>query len=128
MSDPTNINFWSGKNYMKRDSSTGVSNLAAPVTANFGIFTTQSIITHNLGIVPFFELYYEGFKDNVVWTTLGSRTSGNAINPANTAQAGPYCLGFADTTTLTLEIGYSNNTLTGTYPVYYIIYKDFGIA
>lgn len=124
----SNLNFWSGKNYMKRDATTGTTSMAAPVTAQFGIFTTQLVITHNLGIVPFFTLYYEGFKDSVVWTAMGTRTRGSATNPRSTGSEGPYLIGFADATTLTVEIGYFNNTLTGTYPVYYTIYKDYGIA
>lgn len=130
MSDPTNINFWTAKNYMKRDTSTGSQSVAAPVTSEYLglIFVTRTVITHNLGFVPYFSLFYEPFKDGVVWEPLGTRNGAEAINPRNTSITGPYLLGWADTTTLTIEIGYNTNTLTGTYPIYYVIYRDYGLT
>lgn len=130
MSDPTNINFWTAKNYMKRDVSTGSQNVAAPVTSEYLglIFVTRTVITHNLGFVPYFSVFYEPFKDGVIWEPLGTRNGQTVNNPRNTAVLGPYCIAWPTTTTLTVEIGYKNNTLTGTYPIYYIIYKDYGIA
>lgn len=130
MSPPTNINFWTQKNYMKRDSSTGTVNMAAPVTSAYGgtIFRTQQTVTHDLGYIPFFVVYYEPFLDNVVWPAMGSRLVGDATNPRSTSHFGPYLLAWADTIFLHLEIGYFTNTLTGTYPVYYNIYRDYGIA
>lgn len=130
MTATNNVNFWTGKNYMKRDSSTGTVSIAAPVTSAYGgaLFRTQQIITHNLGIVPFFEAYYEPFKDSVVWPAMGSRLGSSAVNPRSTSTFGPYLIAWADATFLTLEIGYFNNTLTGTYPAYFTIYKDFGLA
>lgn len=114
---------------MKRDVSSGTVSVAAPVTPAFVTqYATQTVITHNLGIVPFFDLYYEPFKDNIIWEALGSRSQASTVNPSNTAQFGPYLLGFADTTTLTVELGYNANTLTGTYPIYYTIYRDYGLA
>ena len=124
-----NLNFWSGKNYMKRDAFTGTQAIAAPVTPAYTTqYMTQAVITHNLGITPFFNIFYEPFKDGVIWEALGTRNQGNVFNPNNTAQTGPYLLGFADTTTLTVELGYTTNGLTGTYTIYYVIYKDYGIA
>lgn len=129
MSEPNNVTFWSGKNYMKRDISSGQDNLAAPSILLFSAnYTTQKVITHNLGIVPFFDVYYEPFKDGVIWEAgIGARSNASVVNPRNTAQTGPYCLGYADETTLTIEIGYLDATLTGTYPVYWVIYKDYGL-
>lgn len=126
----TNLNFWSGKNYMKRDSSSGSTSIAAPATLAFGgnVYVTQYTVTHNLGYVPFFKVFYEPFKDNVIWEPMASRNQGSAFNPRNTSTTGPYLLAWATTTTLIIELGYTNNTLTGTYPIYWVIYKDYGIA
>lgn len=121
------INFTSAKNYMKRDASSGTQSVAAPVTSAFGglNFITTTTIAHNLGSIPFFRLYYEPFKDGIVWPGLGSRGAASATNPTNTAQTGPYLIGWADSTNLTLELGYFTNGLTGTYTIYYVIYKDY---
>lgn len=121
------INFWSGKNYMKRDSTTGSTSIGAPKTLSYGgaVYITQYTVTHNLGYVPFFSLFYEPFGDGVIWEALATRSQSSATNPRNTAQTGPYCLGFASTTTLTIEIGYSSNTLSANYPIYWVIYKDY---
>ncbi len=124
------INFWSGKNYMKRDSSSGTLSVAAPSVSAYGglNFLTTTTITHNLGAIPFFRVYYEPFKDSVIWPPLGDRGSARAENPNNLAHYGPYLVAWADTTTLTLELGYLSNALTGTYPLYYVIYKDYAHA
>lgn len=124
------LNFWSGKNYMKRDTSTGSTSIAAPLTSAYGggLFITQFIVTHNLGFIPFFSVFYEPFKDGIVWEVLGNRNQGLAVNPTNTAATGPYCIAWPTTTLLTIEIGYDTNTLTGTYPIYWVIYRDYGIA
>lgn len=130
MSDPNNIYFWTQKNYMKRDTSTGSQNVAAPSTSVYAgaLFVTRTTIIHNLGIVPFFNIYYEPFGDGVIWEALGTRSQGFTLNPRNTATFGPYCIAWADSTILTIEVGYFSNTLTGTYPIYYIIYRDYGLT
>lgn len=129
MSD--NINFTSAKNYMKRDDISGAYDLAAPVSTTYGGFPfpyiTRKVLTHNLGIIPYFEVFYEPFKDGVIWEAMSTRNAGAAINPRNTATDGPYCLAFPTATTITLEIGYYANTLTGTYPVYVIVDRDYGL-
>lgn len=123
------INFWSEKNYMKRFTA-GTTSIAAPVTSayNGSLYITQYTVTHDLGYVPFFSVQYEGFQNGIIWEPLGTRLAGEAINPTNTSDTGPYCVAWADTTTMTIEIGYFANTLTGTYPIYWVIYYDYGIA
>lgn len=124
----SNLFFYTGKNYMKRDTTTQTLTMAAPVTGYNGSFVTRSVITHSLGIIPMFELAYEGFKDGVIWPAMGDRIVNNPLNPRNTATTGPSLLAWPTTTTLTVELGYPVNTLTGTYPVYVTIYRDYGIA
>lgn len=129
MSNPQNINFWSEKNYLKRDTSTGSQSIAAPVTPGlFGLYVTQLIIPHTLGIIPYHKIYYEPFQDGVIWEATASRLNPTFINPRNTAQSGPYCISWPDNLSVTIELGYNANTLTGTYPIYYVIYRDYAIA
>lgn len=126
-----NSEFTSLKNYMKRDLSTGTTAMAAPSVLKYGsVYTTTLTIPHNLGIVPFFELYYEPFKNGIIWEAgLGTRSQSSVVNPSNPAGAsGPYLVGYADTSNLTIELGYGGSTLTGTYTVYYVIYKDYGLV
>lgn len=113
---------------MKRDTTTQALAMAAPVTLYNGAYVTRVVITHLLNIIPMFGLSYEPFKDNVIWPALGDRINNNPINPRNTATTGPYLLAWPTLTTLTVELGYAANTLTGTYPVYATIYRDYGIA
>lgn len=124
------IYFTSKRNYMKRDPSSGSTNMAAPVTPAYtlqGLFVTNFTVTHNLGFVPLFRLGYEPFADGVIWPPMGSRLGGGAINPRNTAATGPGLIAWPTTTTLKIQLFYNANTLTGTFPVTYTIYKDFAL-
>lgn len=122
-----NIFFTSAKNYMKQDASSGSANIAAPVTSAYSgyIFVTNYIVNHNLGYVPMYRVYYEPFKDGVIWPVLGTRFDEEAFNPQNTALTGPGLFAYATSTQLNIQIYYINNTLTGTYPIYWVIYKDY---
>jgi hypothetical protein len=119
------INFWSGKNYMKRDVSSGTASLNAPATPMSSNYITVYTITHNLGFIPFVRLYYQPFKDGAIYNAQGSRINSRVRKIDGTANYGPYCLGTVTSTTLRIELGYYTNALTGTYPVYWVIYKDY---
>lgn len=127
-----NLDFTSDKNYLKRDVSTGSTDLAAPSTLSFGglQYTTRYTIDHNLGYIPLFNTYYEPFKDGVIWPQgLSTRLVGSAENPTGGSPAfGPYLIAWATTTQLIIELGYVTNALTGTFPVYWIIYRDYELA
>lgn len=125
--NPTNINFWTEKNYMKRDTSSGATSIAAPVTAygTGGYYRTTFSIFHDLGEIPFFRVYYEPFKDGVIYPAQGSRIEGEVQKVDNSANFGPVCFGNPTATILTIEIGFDDNTLTGTYPIYWAIYRDY---
>lgn len=129
MSNPQNINFWSGKNYMKRDSTSGTTTLAAPVTAMGagGYFRTTAIIGHSLAVVPFCRVFYQPFKDGVIYPAQGNRLVGTVQKIDGTNNFGPICLATPTSTTLTIEIGFDANTLTGSYTVYYVLYKDYAL-
>lgn len=113
---------------MKRDTITSSDNFAAPVTAKGTNFVTTQVISHSLSIVPMFRLYYEPFADGVLYPPLGDRVDGFTTNPRNTSQKGPYILAWPSLTSLTIELGFESNTLTGTFLVYWVIYRDYGLA
>lgn len=122
-----NVFFTSGQNYMKRDPSSGSTNLAAPVTSAYSgsLFVTNYFVTHNLGYVPMFRVYMEPFKDGVIWPPLTNRLAGSSTNPLNVNQFGPGIIATPSSTLLSIQIFYFSNALTGTYPVYWTIYQDY---
>lgn len=129
--DTAKVFFDSRFNYMKRDISTGTTNVAPPTTltyAGLGLYTTTYTITHNLGFVPFFVVYYEPFGDGVIYVSKGTRIGARYYNPRNLATYGPICIAWATTTTLVIELGSDLNTFPNPFPVYWVIYKDYGIA
>lgn len=123
------IFFTAKRNYMKRDASSISANLDAPVTSAYSgsLYVTNYTVTHNLGFVPVFRIYYEPFGDGVIWPAMGTRLSQNAINPRSPGSTGPGLIASPTTTTLNLQLFYGTNALTGTYPVYWVIYKDYAI-
>lgn len=122
------INFWSGKNYMERTPICGTVQMSPPTTERYGVFyVSDTTIAHNLGFVPFFMTYYEPFGDSVIWPNMGTRAGGSVTNPNNSSQLGPCLISWADSTNLYLELVYYTNTLTGTFPVYYITYYNYGL-
>lgn len=116
--------FLSSRNYMKLDPSSGSANMAAPATITTGsYYITNLVITHNLGFKPVFKVSYEPFKDGVRWPPLGNRLAASVTNPVDGSTRGPVLLAWPTTTTLTIQLFYTDNTLTGTYPVYWDIYQ-----
>jgi hypothetical protein len=104
--------------------------MAAPSTGAFvfgspQLYVTNLTIPHNLGYAPVFRFYYEPFNDGIIWPPLTDRSQGEAFNPSNNAVTGPGLIAWVDSTNLYLQLFYPNNTLTGTFPVYWVIYKDF---
>lgn len=123
------IFFTSARNYMKRDPSSSSTNLAKPSTSAYSgyIYTTNYTVTHNLGFIPMFRVYYEPFGDGVIWPAMGNRLTQGAINPLIPANTGPGLIAWPTTTTLNLQLFYGTNTLTGPFPVYWVIYQDYQI-
>ena len=121
------IFFTSNRNYMKRDPSSGSGTMATPTTSAYSgyIYTTTKVITHNLGFIPVFRVQYEPFADGIIWPAMGTRITQGAINPSNTAATGPGLICWPSATSLTLQLFYKNNTLPGSFPVYWVIYQDF---
>lgn len=123
-----NVNFWTAKNYMKRDLS-GSTSIAAPTTlyGTGGYYRTTFTVLHNLGTIPFFRVYYQPFKDGVIYPAQGNRIIGSIEKIDNSGSIGPICLANPTSSNLTIEVGFQNNTLTGTFPIYWVIYRDYGL-
>lgn len=121
--------FTSNKNYMKRDVSTGSTSLAAPVTSAYGgsVYVTNYTFSHTLAMNPTFRVLYEPFKDGVIWPAMGSRQIGSVSNPNNLSQSGPGLIAWPGTNQITIQLFYFTNSLTGTYPVYFVPYRDYAL-
>lgn len=117
----------SQRNALKRDPSSGTTNMAAPkISAYSGsLFVTNLVIAHNLGYPPIFRYYYEPFGDGIIWPSLSGRIDGNAANPLNLAVSGPGIVAWVDNVNMYIQIFYSSAALNTPIPVYWVIYRDF---
>jgi len=118
--------FTSARNALKRATS-GTLSMAAPVTSAYSgtLYVTNTIIPHGLGYTPLYRYYYEPFGDGIIWPCLTDRLAGEASKPTNTAIKGPGFIAWADNTNIYLQLFHYTNSLTGTFPVYYVTYRDF---
>lgn len=116
------------KNTMKRHPLSGTDNLSPPRTSAYGMYVTNYTVPHDLGYVPVFRYYYEPFGDGIIWPPLADRASLYAISTLNTSITGPGLVGWADSSNLYLQLFYQDANLTNTYPVYWVIYKDFSLT
>lgn len=123
----------SQRNSLKRHPHSGTTLLAAPSTPAYlqagtpYIYVTNLTVGHNLGYVPVFRYAYEPFGDGIIWPALTDRINQFASNPNNLNQHGPGLIAWADNTNIYLQLFYVNNSLTNTYPVYWVIYQDFAL-
>lgn len=121
--------FWtSEKNYMKR-ATYGSTNLAAPSVSEYSGYlkTTTYTVNHELGFIPLFRVYYQPFQDGIIWPAMGARLNRIIPNPTNlTGSFGPGLIAWPpDENNLSIQLFYEDNTLTGTFPVYWVIYQDY---
>lgn len=115
-------------NYMKRDTTSGSVVMAGPTTIPYAYqYESSATVTHNMGYVPMFSLFYEPHGDGIMYPAYGSHNIGAAYNPNNPSVFGPYLVGYATDTTLVLTLGCSE-IRSGNYTIYYILYKDYGIT
>lgn len=126
--------FRSDKNYMKRDPSSGQTVMLGPnVSQYFGNFYIREFtVTHGLGYVPFFRAFYEPYQDGVLYPIIHD-TDYVLSNPINDfvsfLDAAPTLMAEADEMTLKFTLHFPNNSLAAaSFPVYWVIYKDFGLV
>lgn len=120
--DQSKLSFWSGANYMKRDSSTD----SATMTLGASGATTSLVISHSLGFIPFFDVSAEVDTTDTLWAgekvNIYTDTSLSGVSPVD-----PQLLFWCDTTKLTIQlINNTSPTATGTRLVEWVIYKDYG--
>lgn len=124
MADLTLLHFLSSRNYLKRSDFCGSTALTLPA---YGSTVTYTIL-HNLGYVPFFEVYAELDAAGTIWN--GGKVSANTDQSALSGSANdptyPQLKAWSDTTTLTITLDNTTTpTATGTRTVYWLIYKDY---
>lgn len=126
------IEITSDKNYMKRQMADTLS-MAAPFQSYAGglFYVSRAVIPHNQGRVPYFAVYAELFGDGTLWPVTGYRGIGAAnpkVNPEDMVTvSAPALTVFPDENNLTIELSFTDNSLTGVFPVYWVIYEDYGL-
>lgn len=126
------IEVTSDKNYMKRQLF-GTLSMAAPFQSYAGglFYVSTSVIPHNQGRVPYFAVYAELFGDGTLWPVTGYRGIGAAnpkVNPEDMVTvSAPALTVFPDEDNLTIELSFTDSSLTGVFPVYWVIYEDYGL-
>lgn len=127
------ILFRSDRNFMKRDPSSGMTVMKGPnVSQYFGnLYIRELLIHHGLGYIPFFRVYYEPYQDGVLYPVVqdGTYNLKPVINSfTDFTETAPTLSAEADNGDLKLTLHFPFNTLAALdFPVYYIIYKDFGM-
>src|SRR3990167_9755668 len=61
--DLTKLAFFSGVNYLKRDTTVGTTLLTLGGSGT----TVTHTVTHNLGYIPFYEVFTEIDNVNIIW-------------------------------------------------------------
>lgn len=119
MTDLKKLNIYSGVNYMKRSEFSDVAVVNVPAT--FYSFS----VTHNLGYIPFYEVYAE-LDSGTIWTN--GKVSDVSYTGILHGSAGtqPFIdiATWSTTNTLTVYL-YNFPAVATTVPVYYTIYKDY---
>ena len=118
--DLTKLNFLSTLNYMKRYT----EGSASLTLGAYGTTVTQTI-THNLGYIPFFQVFVDQDNSGNVWSATKinqyTETSLSGVDPPD-----PALVTWATTTTLVINlINNTSPTATGTRTVWWVIYKDY---
>lgn len=113
--DLSKLAFYSGVNYMKRDSPSGSDDV--------GVDSTKTA-THSLGYIPFYEVYTEIDDSGIIWNNTkidkftGTSSTGDVRDNPDVAS-------WTTTTDLTIKLS-NNSGSSGTRKVYWLIYKDYG--
>lgn len=125
--------FRSDRNFMKRDPSSGSQVMLGPnVSQYFGnLYIRELVVHHGLGYVPFFRAYYEPYQDGVLYPVVQDTQwyLKPVINSfTDFTETAPTLAAEATTEDLILTLHFPFNTLAAnSFPVYWVIYKDFGL-
>jgi len=113
------------KNTLKRSTTTGTANIAAPATATPWVggtdFYTSYTVNHNLGYLPEVRVFFANdASDGKIYPAGGRRLTG--FYPGLAANS-IICLWEVTTTTLTITLE-SNTSKTGNRDIWWVIYLD----
>lgn len=119
MPDISKLNFWSASNYMKRDSSTGVTELTVASLA-----TGTADIEHHVGgtEVPQYQVSGEIDSQGRIWRR--NRFYVGMENSA-TSPTWPELNAWVTTSILTISL-YNPTGATVVVNCYYVVYQDYG--
>lgn len=125
--------FRSDRNFMKRDDSSGTDIMLGPNSSfYFGNgYIREYVINHNLGYVPFFRAFYEPYGDGHLYPVV--QDSSWHLKPVinsftDFTETAPTIAAEADEVNLTLTLYFTDNSKAAVeYPIYWVIYKDFGL-
>lgn len=124
------IAFTSDKNYLKRDTITGTTSIAAPSSvASYGsglIKARTHTVTHNLGYIPQVRVYFENSAtDGKLYPAGGNRLGVDYVGLDPFGAGDLWCLFEVSTTTLTIYLECDSFfSPTGNRNIYWVIYKD----
>lgn len=124
MPDLSKLAFYSDVNYLKRSEFCGHTTVTLPAYGG----TVEHSIDHNLGYVPFYQVYSEIDTAGVIWA--GGKVSENTDQAFLSGSAAdttyPEIRSWITDTTLTIQlINFTSPTATGTRELYWLIYKDY---
>jgi len=110
------LNFYTGVNYMKRSPASGSQSFALPATNT----SATHAISHGLGKIPFFNVFADIYQNGQVWAVnpvwVGMDQGSTTTLPMTVAS-------YADVNNIYLVI--NNNTATGNVTIWYVIYEDY---
>lgn len=116
------ISITSNKNYLKRDTSSGSTDMSAPATLQaWGGHMSTFVVAHNLGYIPLVRVYFDSANNGKIYPACGSRVSyvATGLSTGNDI----ICTYEVDETSLTIFLD-AFSSQTGTRPVYWVIYRD----
>lgn len=125
--------FTSDKNFMKRNPASAASTIEGPnVSTYFGVyFRSNKTFDHNLTYAPLHRTFYEPFLDGKIFECFQDSARGlpNPINGTSVSYVAPVILSWVDDMQLHMEAYFENNSLASNdYPVYAVIYNDYGLS
>lgn len=123
MPDLSKLAFFSGVNYLKRgtDDLCGSTPLTLPAYGS----TVSTTINHNLGYIPFFQVFTDITNDGTIWAAqkLDQYTD---TSLTGTDLSFPTLISYITTTALVISLYNGTSPVaSGTRTIYWLIYEDY---
>lgn len=118
--DLSKLNFHSGINYLKRSEFCGTTTLN---TAS----DTEHTVDHNLGYIPFYQVYAELDEAGTIWTggKVSELTDQGFLSGLGAPPTYIEIDSWITDSTLTIQL---SNTASQSVPIYWLIYLDYSDA